>query len=102
MGDGSGDRYSQDGSNKFVPEGIEGCVPYKGAAADTLYQMVGGLKSAMGYVGAATIEDLIKQGESYYHMEGFVGVSPNSLRENHPHDVTMTKEAPNYATASTS
>ena len=97
MGDGSGDRYSQDGSNKFVPEGIEGCVPYKGKVADTLYQMVGGLKSAMGYIGCATIEEMIEQGKSYFHMEGFVGVSPNSLRENHPHDVQITKEAPNYA-----
>ncbi len=97
MGDGSGDRYNQDGSDKFVPEGIEGCVPYRGSIGDTLYQMVGGLKSAMGYSGCATIKEMIELGKSYFNEEGFIGVSPNSLKENHPHDVNITKEAPNYA-----
>jgi IMP dehydrogenase len=97
MNDGSGDRYSQEGSSKFVPEGIEGCVPYRGMVEDTIYQMVGGLKSAMGYVGARNISELQGRGLSYYHMDGFVRVSPNALAENHPHDIHNIKEAPNYA-----
>jgi len=97
MNDGSGDRYNQDGSNKFVPEGIEGCIPHRGKVEDTIYQLVGGLKSAMGYCGASTIEDLKKISSNYWHMNGFVGVSPNSLKENHPHSIINTKEASNYA-----
>jgi IMP dehydrogenase len=93
MQDGSADRYFQEGelsSKKLVPEGIEGRVPYKGPVSDVLYQMVGGLRSGMGYVGCATIEDLRTRTE-------FVRVSSAGLRESHPHDVTITREAPNYS-----
>jgi IMP dehydrogenase len=93
MQDGSADRYFQDGemsSKKFVPEGIEGRVPYKGPVSDVLYQMVGGLRSGMGYAGCATIAELRTQAE-------FVRITPAGLRESHPHDVTITREAPNYS-----
>ena len=93
MQDGSADRYFQEGelsSKKLVPEGIEGRVPYKGPVSDVLYQMVGGLRSGMGYVGCATVEELRT------HTE-FVRVSSAGLRESHPHDVTITREAPNYS-----
>ncbi len=93
MQDGSADRYFQDGemsAKKFVPEGIEGRVPYKGPVADVLYQMVGGLRSGMGYVGCATIDAL--RTESH-----FVRITMAGLRESHPHDVTITREAPNYS-----
>ncbi len=93
MQDGSADRYFQEGelsSKKLVPEGIEGRVPYKGPVADVLYQMVGGLRSGMGYVGCATVEELRTRTE-------FVRVSSAGLRESHPHDVTITREAPNYS-----
>ncbi|HVH39172.1 MAG TPA: IMP dehydrogenase [Gemmatimonadaceae bacterium] len=93
MQDGSADRYFQDGemsSRKFVPEGIEGRVPYKGPVADVLYQMVGGLRSGMGYAGCADIERLRTEAE-------FVRITPAGLRESHPHDVTITREAPNYS-----
>lgn len=93
MQDGSADRYFQDGemqSRKFVPEGIEGRVPYKGPVADVLYQMVGGLRSGMGYAGCANIEALRKEAE-------FVRITAAGLRESHPHDVTITREAPNYS-----
>jgi IMP dehydrogenase len=93
MQDGSADRYFQDGemsSRKLVPEGIEGRVPYKGPVADVLYQMVGGLRSGMGYVGCATIEALRTESE-------FVRITAAGLRESHPHDVTITREAPNYS-----
>src|SRR5258708_26358592 len=93
MQDGSGDRYFQEGelsSKKLVPEGIEGRVPYKGPVSDVLYQMVGGLRSGMGYVGCATVEELRTRTE-------FVRVSSAGLRESHPHDVTITREAPNYS-----
>ena len=93
MQDGSADRYFQDGemsAKKFVPEGIEGRVPYKGAVADVLYQMVGGLRSGMGYVGCASIESLRTESE-------FVRITAAGLRESHPHDVTITREAPNYS-----
>ncbi len=93
MQDGSADRYFQDGemsAKKFVPEGIEGRVPYKGPVADVLYQMVGGLRSGMGYSGCATIDELRTQAE-------FVRITPAGLRESHPHDVTITREAPNYS-----
>jgi len=99
MNDGSGDRYSQDGSNKFVPEGIEGCIPYRGRVEDTIYQLVGGLKSAMGYCGAATIKDLNQVSSNYWHMKGFVGVSSSSLKENHPHSLSKIEEASNYVPA---
>ncbi|HWK80106.1 MAG TPA: IMP dehydrogenase, partial [Thermomicrobiales bacterium] len=72
-----------------VPEGIEGRVAYKGALAPLVYQLIGGLRSGMGYVGAATIEDLRTKAQ-------FVQITSAGLRESHPHDVTVTKEAPNY------
>jgi len=93
MQDGSADRYFQEGemaSRKFVPEGIEGRVPYKGPVADVLYQMVGGLRSGMGYCGCGTIDALRSEAE-------FVRITAAGLRESHPHDVTITREAPNYS-----
>ena len=93
MQDGSADRYFQEGEmshRKMVPEGIEGRVPYKGPVADVLFQMVGGLRSGMGYVGCASIEELRTQTE-------FVRITAAGLRESHPHDVTITREAPNYS-----
>ncbi len=91
MQEGSADRYFQDSEDprKFVPEGIEGRVPYKGPVADTLYQLVGGLRSGMGYVGCASIDELRTDTE-------FVKITGGGLRESHPHDVTITREAPNY------
>ncbi len=93
MQDGSADRYFQDGemsARKLVPEGIEGRVPYKGGVGDVIYQMVGGLRSGMGYVGCASIEELRTRSQ-------FVRVTTAGLRESHPHDVTITREAPNYS-----
>ena len=90
MQDGSADRYFQEETRKFVPEGIEGRVPYKGPVADVLYQMVGGLRSGMGYAGCGTIDLLRTEAE-------FVRITPAGLRESHPHDVTITREAPNYS-----
>jgi IMP dehydrogenase len=93
MQDGSADRYFQEGEmtpNKMVPEGIEGRVPYKGPAADVLFQMVGGLRSGMGYVGAADIPALQCEVE-------LIRITSAGLRESHPHDVTITREAPNYS-----
>ncbi len=93
MQDGSADRYFQEGemsARKLVPEGIEGRVPYKGPVADVLFQMVGGLRSGMGYVGCASIEELRTDTE-------FVRITAAGLRESHPHDVTITREAPNYS-----
>jgi len=93
MQDGSADRYFQDGEmspRKLVPEGIEGRVPYKGPVADVLFQMVGGLRSGMGYVGAGDIETLRTETQ-------FVRITAAGLRESHPHDVTITREAPNYS-----
>ena len=75
---------------KLVPEGIEGRVPYKGPAGDVLFQMVGGLRSGMGYVGCANIDELRTQTQ-------FVRITAAGLRESHPHDVTITREAPNYS-----
>jgi IMP dehydrogenase len=93
MQDGSADRYFQDGEmspRKLVPEGIEGRVPYKGPVGDVLFQMIGGLRSGMGYVGCASIAELRRDTE-------FVRITPAGLRESHPHDVTITREAPNYS-----
>lgn len=90
MEKGSKDRYFQEGARKLVPEGVEGRVPYKGPLADTVFQLMGGLRSGMGYCGAATIEDLMVKGQ-------FVKMSGNGLRESHPHDINITKEAPNYS-----
>lgn len=90
MANGSKDRYFQEDAKKLVPEGVEGRVPYKGPLADTIFQLVGGLRSGMGYCGTATIEDLRKKGQ-------FIRVTAAGLRESHPHDVQITKEAPNYS-----
>lgn len=93
MQDGSADRYFQEGEmspRKLVPEGIEGRVPYKGPVADVLFQMVGGLRSGMGYVGCGDILSLRTQAT-------FVRITAAGLRESHPHDVTITREAPNYS-----
>jgi IMP dehydrogenase len=89
MAQGSSDRYSQDPSGKMVPEGIEGRVPYKGLLSEMVYQLVGGLRSGMGYCGVKTIPDMQKNAR-------FLRVSPAGLRESHVHDVIITKEAPNY------
>ncbi len=90
MAAGSADRYSQDGeAAKFVPEGVEGRVPYKGPVADLVAQLVGGLRSGMGYCGCATVQDLQEKAR-------FIRISPAGLREGHVHDVIITKEAPNY------
>ncbi|UZP67920.1 IMP dehydrogenase [Desulfovibrio mangrovi] len=86
---GSSDRYFQEKSKKLVPEGIVGRVPYKGPVTDTIHQLIGGLRSGMGYVGAATIADLT-------HKARMVQISAAGLRESHVHDVIITKEAPNY------
>jgi IMP dehydrogenase len=91
MEEGSADRYFQEGQEKrkLVPEGIEARVPYKGPVSDTLYQLVGGLRSGMGYVGAGSLDELRARGS-------FIRVTMGGLRESHPHDVTITREAPNY------
>jgi IMP dehydrogenase len=94
---GSADRYGQaniEHSGKFVPEGVEGRVPYRGVLSDMIYQMVGGLRAAMGYCGSPTLEDFRAKAR-------FVRVSAASLTESHPHDILITKEAPNYASAIT-
>lgn len=91
----SADRYFQEkgrgviGSTKFVPEGIEGAVPYSGTVKDVLYQLVGGLQSAMGYVGAQNIGEM-------YKKAGFIRITPSGYKEGHPHEVLITDEAPNY------
>jgi IMP dehydrogenase len=92
MKEGSKDRYAQadvEDFDKLVPEGIEGRVPYKGSASAIIHQLVGGLKSGMGYMGAKTVEELQKRAQ-------FVRISTQGLRESHVHDVNITKEAPNY------
>ncbi|MBQ5930137.1 MAG: IMP dehydrogenase [Clostridia bacterium] len=90
MAAGSSDRYFQEGTKKFVPEGVEGRVPYRGSVADIIYQMKGGLRSGMGYCGKATIEGLRTSSE-------FVRITNASLIESHPHDISISKEAPNYS-----
>lgn len=90
MEHGSKDRYFQEDAKKLVPEGVEGIVAYKGEAADLIFQLVGGLRSGMGYCGAATIKDLTDNSE-------FLKITAAGLRESHPHDITVTKEAPNYS-----
>ncbi|MEG0187192.1 IMP dehydrogenase [Algoriella sp.] len=87
---GSKDRYFQSDANKLVPEGIEGRVPHKGSIADVIYQLCGGLRAGMGYCGTATINDLIENGK-------LVRITGAGLQESHPHDVVITKEAPNYS-----
>ena len=88
---GSKDRYFQEDATKFVPEGVEGRVPYKGHLSDIIFQMVGGIRSGMGYCGKRTIDELRTQGE-------FVKITSAALVESHPHDISITKEAPNYST----
>jgi IMP dehydrogenase len=90
MEKGSSDRYFQNGTKKFVPEGIEGRVAYKGYVADTIYQLLGGIRSGMGYLGAPNLENL-------YENAKFVVQTASGIRESHPHDVNITKEAPNYS-----
>ncbi|TCK98786.1 IMP dehydrogenase [Natranaerovirga hydrolytica] len=90
MEKGSKDRYFQEDAKKLVPEGVEGRVAYKGHLEDTVFQLTGGLKSGMGYCGAASIEDLKEKGQ-------FVKITSASLKESHPHDIQITKEAPNYS-----
>jgi len=90
MACGSRDRYFQEDAKKLVPEGVEGRVPYKGPLAETIYQLVGGLRSGMGYCGTATIEQLRKNTQ-------FMKITAAGLRESHPHDVNITKESPNYS-----
>ena len=91
MANGSKDRYFQDNQKKLVPEGVEGRVPYKGALADTVFQMMGGLRSGMGYCGCHNISELQEKGQ-------FVRITNAGLKESHPHDINITKEAPNYST----
>lgn len=90
MEKGSSDRYFQNGTKKFVPEGVEGRVAYKGPVADTLFQLLGGIKSGMGYLGAPTLDNL-------YENAKFVVQTSSGIRESHPHDINITKEAPNYS-----
>ena len=90
MEKGSKDRYFQEGNKKLVPEGVEGRVPYKGMVADTIYQLMGGLRAGMGYCGCATVAELKEKGK-------FVRITAAGLRESHPHDINITKEAPNYS-----
>ena len=89
MANGSKDRYFQEDAKKLVPEGVEGRVPYKGAVADTVFQLMGGLRSGMGYCGAKDIESL--------HQAKFVRITNAGVLESHPHDVSITSEAPNYS-----
>lgn len=90
MNDGSKDRYFQEGQKKLVPEGVEGRVPYKGLLADTVFQLIGGLRSSMGYCGTENIQALRERGE-------FIRITNAGLIESHPHDINITKEAPNYS-----
>ncbi len=90
MEKGSKDRYFQTGSKKLVPEGVEGRVPYKGSIADTVFQLVGGIRAGMGYCGAKTIPIMKERGQ-------FVKITGAGLKESHPHDIFITKEAPNYS-----
>ena len=89
MQKGSKDRYFQEGAEKLVPEGVEGRVPFKGPLSETIFQLVGGLKAGMGYVGAANLEELRRRAT-------FIRVTSAGLAESHPHDIYITKEAPNY------
>ena len=90
MSVGSKDRYFQEGQKKLVPEGVEGRVPYKGTLADTIFQMVGGLRAGMGYCGTKTIDELRSKSE-------YIRITAAGLAESHPHDISITKEAPNYS-----
>ena len=89
MAKGSKDRYFQEDNKKLVPEGVEGRVPFRGPVSDTIFQMMGGLKSGMGYCGTPDVEALRKNSR-------FVRITGAGLKESHPHDIYITKEAPNY------
>ena len=89
MKEGSSDRYFQENVKKLVPEGVEGRVPYKGSVADTIYQLIGGLRAGMGYTGCKNIEELFTKAR-------FIRQTSAGLRESHPHDIQITKESPNY------
>lgn len=91
MEKGSKDRYFQNDAKKLVPEGVEGMVAYKGKAEDIIFQMIGGIRAGMGYCGAPTLEDLMDNA-------AFIKITAASLKESHPHNITITKEAPNYST----
>ena len=93
MNKGSKDRYFQANNKKLVPEGVEGRVPYKGTLGETIYQMMGGLRAGMGYCGCATIDELKEKTQ-------FIRITNAGLIESHPHDISITKEAPNYSTGS--
>lgn len=90
MENGSKDRYFQNDAKKLVPEGVEGRVAYKGTVEDTVFQLMGGLRSGMGYCGTQTVDELKENGR-------FIKISAASLKESHPHDIHITKEAPNYS-----
>lgn len=90
MKEGSGDRYFQTNTKKYVPEGVEGRVAYKGPVGEVVYQLLGGLKSGMGYVGSKDLAEL-------YEKAQFIKITPASLIENHPHNITITRESPNYS-----
>ena len=90
MNKGSKDRYFQANNKKLVPEGVEGRVPYKGTLSETVYQMMGGLRAGMGYCGCATIDELKEKTQ-------FIRITSAGLIESHPHDISITKEAPNYS-----
>ena len=87
---GSKDRYFQDDAKKLVPEGVEGRVPYRGQLSEIIFQLMGGLRSGMGYCGQPTINDLRTKAR-------FVKITSASLIESHPHDISITKESPNYS-----
>ena len=89
MNKGSKDRYFQESNKKLVPEGVEGRVPYKGAVGETIYQLMGGLRAGMGYTGCHNITELQSKAQ-------FMQITAAGLKESHPHDIYITKEAPNY------
>jgi len=89
MNKGAGDRYAQNSSGKFVAEGVEGRVPYKGPLSDVIFQLMGGLRSGMGYVGANSLTELRERAQ-------FVQITSGGLRESHVHDIVMTEEPTNY------
>ena len=90
MANGSKDRYFQDGNKKLVPEGVEGRIAFKGSVTDTIFQMLGGIRAGMGYLGSKDLDTL-------YETATFVVQTSAGLRESHPHDINITKEAPNYS-----
>ena len=93
MAKGSKDRYLQTNSKKLVPEGVEGRVAYKGPVSDTIFQLVGGIRAGMGYCGCHTVAELGEKAK-------FIRITGAGLKESHPHDIYITKEAPNYSATS--